>query len=167
MAASPLKIFQVPFLDRVIDERRFLSTPWERFFRFLQELILPLGSESYFPLNNNQVEAADIVGMALDYTKVSQGIVEYLVQRVTVGTNPVQLLESGVFHLVYLPTENSWSLIPMGTPGPHDADITFTVTSSGQVQYTTGQVDGSPSISKIVYRIRTLAGKNKQYSTVG
>ncbi len=39
--------------------------------------------------------------------------------------------------------------------------------SSGQVQYTSSNISGTASISKITWRARTLGGKNYQYSQVG
>lgn len=159
--------FQVPYRNELTDERGFLSNRWELFFRQLQALIFPLGSEQAFPIRNNQVTPLSIQGMALKSDKVSQAIVEYLIQRVTQGTNPVELIQSGSFLLVYKPTSETWNLVTQGTPGPDNAGVTFSVNSNGEVQYTSTQVDGSESISKISFRIRTLAGKSKKYSTFG
>ena len=159
--------FQVPYRNPVTDERGLLSNAWELFFRQLQALVYPLGTELAATINNNQVTPIDIPGMALNSSKVSQGIVEYLVQRVTTGTNPVELIQSGSFLLVFKPTTESWVLIPQGSSGPDSSGVTFSITSEGKVQYTSSTVDGTPSISKINFRVRTLSGKSKQYSSVG
>lgn len=44
--------------------------------------------------------------------------------------------------------------------------VVFSVTSDGQVQYTTTNISGTASISKIFFRMRTMGGKNSQYSAV-
>lgn len=167
MATYKVPFLKVPDFDPISDNSGRITSTWQSFFRLLKDILDPLGVERIFDLNNNQVAPLDIPDLKVSKLKTSHAIVEYLIQRVTVGTNPVELLESGTFHLVYRPTQDAWVKVNVGTPGPDDSLIDLSVTPSGQCQYVSELVDGSPSISKIIYRIRTLSGKNKQYSGAG
>lgn len=165
--AAPLFTFEVPVRDSVLTPSGLISRPWETFLRFLQQVVDPLGVEKFYTLANNQAVAADIIGLALSSKSVSQGIIEYLVQRVTTGTGAVELVESGSIHAVYKPTSLSWALVTMGTPGPSTSGVTFSITAAGQIKYTSTNITGTASISKLTFRVRTLAGKNAKYSAVG
>lgn len=50
------------------------------------------------------------------------------------------------------------------TPNP---GVKFSVTTAGQVQYTSTSITGTASISKISWRMRTLGGKSSTYSSAG
>lgn len=151
---------RIPESDRMVDDSGILSVAWRDFYRLIKSTLDPLGVEKTFPLENNTIVATDITGLKVSSANISQAIVEYLIQRVTTGTNPVELIETGSFTLAYKPTSQSWVM----STGPSTAGVTLTVTAGGQVQYVTTLVDGTASISKISYRIRTLAAKNTQYS---
>ena len=105
--------------------------------------------------------------MSVNSSKVSHAVVEYLIQRVTTGGGAVELIQAGMFHLVYLPTSDTWNIVAIGTPGPGASGITFTVTSSGQVRYTSTNITGTESLSRIAFRIRTLSSKSQSYSKIG
>lgn len=158
---------EVPFKTRVLLPSGFLSNVWTKFFQTLFDRINSLGVEKSFDLVNNQSGAADITGMRFDYRAVSAVYVDYLVQRVTTGGGAIEKIEAGILVLAYEPTSDSWALTTIGTPGPDDAGITFSITATGQVQYTTTNETGTASISKLYYRARTIAGKNQLYSAVG
>jgi hypothetical protein len=166
MARAQLS-FEVPIRDPISNEAGMISRAWETFFRFIQQVVDPLGIEKFFNITNNQTTAADIIGLNLSSKAISQAIVEYLVQRVTTGAGAVELIESGVIHAVYKPTSNIWVIFTMGTPGPSVSGITFSINALGQVKYTSTSVTGTASISKLTFRIRTLAGKNSKYSVIG
>jgi hypothetical protein len=159
-------LLKVPNLDGITDgtDSTEVNRNWEVFFRGIVKALLPLGLEKSFQLVNNQAVAADITGMNLTSQIVSHGIFEYLIQRVTTGAGAVELLEAGMFHLVFRPTSNLWVIVVIGSPGPSISGVTFSVTAKGQVQYTSVNIGGTPSISKITWRVRTLAAKNSQYS---
>lgn len=165
--ASPLFSFEPPVKDTVVDGRGLISRPWETFLRFLKQVVTPLGTEKMFLLVNNQAAPADVVGLSFNSESISQGIIEYLIQIVTTGGGAVELIRSGAIHAVYRPTTNVWALFAVGTPGPDATNITFSITAAGQVQYTSANTTGTASISKLTYRVRTLAAKNSQYSAVG
>jgi hypothetical protein len=94
---------------------------------------------------------------ALDYTKTKQALIEYFVQRVTTGGGATELLESGILHAVWKPTTAAWSL-SQGDSYPSDAGITFSITTDGNVEYTTTNISGTASISKITFRVRSMVG---------
>lgn len=167
MPVTFANILRVPFESPVEDGSGIITRPWQTFFRLLKELVDPMGSEKIATLVNNQAGAADISGMILDSSQVSHGVIEYLIQRVTTGGGATELITGGMFHLVYKPTTAAWAIQAIGTAGPSTSGITFSVTAAGQVQYTSTNITGTASISRIVFRMRTLGGKNSQYSTQG
>jgi hypothetical protein len=159
--------FEVPINDSLTQGSGLISRPWEGFFRFVQKALLPLGIERAFALANNQSTFTPIEGLAFTALSVSQATVDFLIQRVTIGAGAVELIESGSFIAVYKPGSDSWSLFYPGTTGPSDSGVDFSITSAGQVQYTSSNITGTPSISKITFRARTLGAKNSQYSAAG
>jgi hypothetical protein len=165
--ATTRESIDVPYREAVVDPSRLLSVVWTDFFRSLFDRVYSLGSEQSCPLVNNQASPADVVGLKVNSRAVSQATVEYLVQRVTTGGSAVELTESGIFILTFNPTGNSWNIHAVNEGSPDDAGITFSVTAAGQVRYTTTSVAGDPSLSRIVWRMRTLAGKSAQYSSQG
>lgn len=165
--AAPLFRFEVPIRDLVLQPSGYLNRPWEAFFRFVQQRLDSLGSEKFFQLTNNQVAAANVEGLAFNADGTSQAVVDFLIQRVTTSTGATELITSGTFHAVYKPTSLNWAIVTMGTPGPSTSGITFSITATGQVQYTSTNITGTASISKLTYRARTLSGKNSLYSQVG
>lgn len=165
--AQPATTFEVPYREPLVESGGILSRTWEWFFRTLSERLYPLGIERSFDIVNNQSSAADITGMKFDKRGVSQAIVEYLIQRVTTSTGAVEEIESGIFICTYNPTALDWNISQVHENVPDDAGITFSITSAGQVQYTSDSVTGTASISKLYWRARTLGGKNALYSEVG
>lgn len=165
--ATPSANFDVPYRDEVIDASRLLSFSWTSFFRSLYERIRPLGAEKSFALANNQSVAADIEDMKVNSRAVSHAVVEYLVQRVTTDTGATELCESGSFWLTYKPTSDTWALSVISENLPSNAGIVFSVTAAGQVQYTTTDITGTASLSRINWRMRTLAAKSSLYSSQG
>lgn len=162
MKSTP-ETLQIPNQTSITNKNGEMSQPWESFFRGVQSSVDPLGSERHATIVNNQSSAANVEGLSFSYKSVSQATVDYLIQRVTTGGGAVEQIETGVFYLVYKPTSNTWVL----SSGPSSAGVTLSVTSAGQVQYTSTNVGGTASISKITFRARTLAAKNSLYSTVG
>lgn len=158
--------FKAPFRDLIIDSNGFVSRVWQWFFRIIQTRIYPLGVEKSFTLLNNQVSASNITGMVFNKSGITFAIVEYLVQRVTTGAGAIEKIESGVLLYTYRPTSDDWVQNILSEHSPVDAGIVFSITSLGQVQYTTTNETGTESISNIFYRSRTISGKNIQYSSV-
>jgi len=157
------KTLQTPIQTPLTDNQGKLTRPWEDYFRDLTSVVVLLGTERSFQLNNNQAAAADVTGLKFSYKSVSQVTIDYLIQRVTTGGGAQELIETGQFYLAYKPTSDTWVL----SGGPTTAGVTLSVSSAGQVQYTTSNITGTASISKITYRARSLAAKNSLYSEMG
>lgn len=157
----------VPYNDRAVDKEGFLSNIWTSFWQSLFDRIYPLGVENSFQLVNNQSAPADVTGLKVNSRAVSMAIVEFLVQRVTTSTGATELVEAGSFILSYNPTANDWNISLTNINAPDNSGVDFTVTATGQVQYTSTNISGTASISRVVWRMRTLAGKSAQYSSQG
>lgn len=155
----------VPFADPVVDaDKLTLSRSWQQFFRRIQDLVNYISDEQSFTLVNNQAAAADITPLTFDLRYTSQVFIDYLIQRTS---SSAEAIESGVVTLAYLPRSNTWNIaktasLTVGTPG-----VTLTVTSSGQVQYTTSNQAGTIALSRIVFRVKEIKAKSSTYSVVG
>ena len=160
------KTLQVPTQTKFINANGNIEIAWIKFFQEAQARLLPLGDEKTFELSNNQALAANIEGLKFDYARVSQATIDYTIQRVTTGGGATELIETGEYRAVYLPSSNTWNIFQMWTSGPHDSQVVLSITSSGQVQYTSSNITGTASISKIAFRVRTMAIKGA-YSEVG
>jgi len=158
--------FSPPFKDVLAGPDGFLASSWERFIRSAYDRLLPLGVENSFPLKNNQSAAADITDLKFSARAVSAAFIDFLIQRTTTGSGAVQLTAAGTIAAVYRPNSAAWVLHAIGTAGPSTSGITFSITAAGQVQYTSTNEGGTAQISKICWRDRTLAGKNKLYSSM-
>ncbi len=159
--------FDVPLKERLSDASDLVSSAWSSFFRSIYDRLYPLGIERSFTIVNNQAGAADVTGLKVNPRGVSQAIVEFLVQRVTTGGGAVELVESGSFNLTYNPTAEDWNITLTQINVPDNSGVDFTVTDEGQVQYTSTNITGDASISRIFWRMRTIAGKSTQYSAQG
>lgn len=156
----------IPFNDRLMGLDGFLSRPWQNYFSFIKDALDPLGIERTAPLLNNQSTPVNIEGLNFNSENISYAIVEFLIQRITTDTGATELIECGTLNAVFLPVTNEWMLFVVGTPGPDDSGIDFTITANGQVQYESSDITGEESISRFVYRVRTMAAKSSQYSKV-
>lgn len=117
--------------------------------------------------NHTFTPRGDITDLKFNSKKVSQAIVDFLIQRVTTSTGATELIESGVFAVSYNPTSADWSLTMIGTPGPDDSGVDISIDSNGQVQYRSSSITGTASISRYTWRARTLSAKHSTYSSVG
>jgi uncharacterized protein YehS (DUF1456 family) len=154
----------VPYRDEVVDENRKLSGVWSSFFRTIQDLIFYIKKESSFQLVNNQSVAANLSGLSFDKRYHSQAVIEYLIQRVSTSS---ELIESGRAVAVYLPDSDTWNISQVDDISVGVVGVVLSITSLGQVQYTTSNQAGTISISRIVYRVRHIEAKSQSYSAVG
>lgn len=165
--ANPTISFDPPFRDQLTGPNGMLSNSWEWFFRAIRDLLSALGSEKNFAIVNNTAVAADVTGLKFGARGVSFAAVDFCIQRITTSTGATELVEAGMFVLSYNPTSEDWNLTMIGTPGPDDSGVDFTVTATGQVKYTASNITGTASISRVFWRARTLAGKHTSYSDMG
>lgn len=155
---------KVPLTSEISQYGGLISTPWEKFFRKIQDIVDYLKDEGTFSLVNNQSSPADITPLVFDYRYTSQAVVEYVLQRCT---SSVEAVEAGRITAIYLPETGSWNVakvadVTTGTPG-----FTVTITSAGQLQYTTTNQAGTFSFSRITYRVREIKAKSSSYSLLG
>lgn len=165
--ATPNKSFDIPHQDAVLDKNNFFNQAWQWFFEEIFNRVYSLGKEDTFALVNNQGTAAAIDGLKFSSRGVSQASVDFLIQRVTTSTGAVELIETGMFVVSYNPISADWSLTMIGTPGPDDSGVDFSIDSTGQVKYVSSSVAGTAYLSRVIWRARTLAGKHSSYSVVG
>ena len=160
-------LLKIPQLQPLVDDKGLMTKEWLTFFKAIQENTFNLGIEKTYPILNNQASPVDIVGLSFNSKTESQVSITYLLQRVTTGGGAVELVESGILLACYYPTSDAWNLVSVSEDLPVDAGITFNLTSAGQLQYTSSNITGTASISRISFRASVLRGKNKQYSSVG
>ena len=154
------EVFRPPLTTEVVDNKNIITEPWSQFFSLLKDRLDPMGVEKTFELVNNQAAYANITGLSFNSTVLKHAIIEYFVQRVTTGGGAVELHEAGVLRAVWQQTSATWA-ISQGDAAPDDAGITFGIATSGtvgNVQYQTTNETGTASVSKISYRVRTMAG---------
>lgn len=156
--------FRAPLTEQMLDSSGLLSRVWQNFFLKFVPVMSFIGQEKEFVLANNQAVAANVTGLVFDKSYTSQVVIDYCIQRLTSTT---EVIQSGTKHAVYKPGAATWSLLEYGTPGPDASGITFSITSAGQIKYTSSNLGGTQSISRIFYRVRELAGKHTLYSKVG
>lgn len=154
----------VPYKSEVVEETRLLTDVWQNFFRLIQDIVFYIKSENYFTLTNNQAVAADITPLYFDYRTTSYVVIDYVIQRTS---SSAELIQSGILMAVYKPRANTWSIREYGTAGPDASGVTFTITSAGQVQYTSSNQAGTISLSRMIFRLRQFEGKSSLYSRMG
>lgn len=152
-----------PFSDQVIQDNGLLHRSWQVFFQKIVNLLSPLGQEKSFDIINHQTTWADIAGLSFDKKYVSLAVIDILVQRVTSTTESVS---GGSYTVFYKPDAESW--VHASDPTlPNIAGVTLNLTPAGQMQYQSSSLGGTQSISRIIWRVRTLAGKHSSYSAMG
>lgn len=159
--------FDIPFRDPIAEKSGFISEVWGWFIRAVYERLSPLGEELSFKLVNNQSTAKDIPSLKFNPKSVTCVFFEYLVQRVTTSTGATELTEAGLLIFTYNPTSKTWNKTIVSEHGPDDAGITLSITADGQITYQTTSITGTPLMSVIFYRARTMAGRHNYYSSVG
>lgn len=90
-----------------------------------------------FTVANNQAVATNVNGLAFNNSTVRGAFIDYTVYRVT-GTN--EAAECGRIEIIYKNVANSWEL---NRTFAGDAQTIFTITSGGQLQYTSSNLSGS------------------------
>ena len=151
-----IRALQVPNKEQLVDQVGAATRYFELFLRNILDLLLPLGSEYSVNLENNIASATDIVGLTFKKDAEIQSFIEYVIQRTSTSG---QLIESGILQVVYLPFTDSWSIGAAIPSGPNSAGVTFSITSAGQVQYTSSNYADQNKF-KISMRVRKLTGKN-------
>ena len=93
--------------------------------------------ETVANIANNQTISADVIGLSFDPTTVRGAIAQYSIYRVSSTT---ELVEVGQIFLSYKSVAATWDMTIIGSSG---ANTPLTITSLGQIQYTTNNMSGT------------------------
>ena len=96
--------------------------------------------------NHTFTPRGKVTDMVFDKRGVSAVFVDFLIQRVTTSTGAVETIEAGSFMATYNPTSDDWNLGFIGTPGPDDTGVDLSISSSGQVEYTSTSIADRKSV---------------------
>jgi hypothetical protein len=108
----------------------------------LKQAIQNGGGSLNFSLANNQVAAANVTGLLLDKTKTRAATIPFLLHRQT--DTPLEYDVVGVITLYYKPVADSWNIsVEFKAGDADDVGIVFSVTSAGQIQYTSTNLAGA------------------------
>jgi len=120
-------------------------------------------AETIFTITNNQSSAADVTGLLFSgsSTRSARLSVQFYIN--TTGAGATEMSARGEYLATYKSTAGTWDLAPLGVGGDIEstsgmpAGITLTITSSGQVQYTSTNVTGTPGTSKMTFKAETMS----------
>lgn len=107
-----------------------------------------------FVIANNQSSPADVTGLLFTGSDTQSFFLEYFIYRKTTSTGATELASRGVAIGAFSPVANSWEM----SVGPQvgDAGVTLSITSAGQIQYTSTNITGTASVSGMLISYRTL-----------
>lgn len=100
---------------------------------------------------NNQSSAASVTGFVIDGSRFRSFTARYWVYRTTASN---EIVESGTISGAYKTTANSWQISIGNISG--EAGVDFTMTSGGQLQYTSSNLAGASYSGNIKWQILDL-----------
>lgn len=98
--------------------------------------------QTTFAIANNQSSAADVTGLLFSSSTARSGIIDYQIRRVSTSTGAVERVEAGQLLVTYNTLATTWSLAHLAFGG-EDSLVDFSITSGGQVQYTSDNMAGT------------------------
>ena len=108
--------------------------------------------QTEFLLTNNQSSAANVNGLLFSTASVRTATIEYTVY---ISTSTQELAESGTMIVTYKNTAATWGIVQLSHLD--DSGVIFSITNSGQVQYTTTNIAGTGYSGKLTFKAKTLA----------
>jgi len=105
-----------------------------------------------YTLLNNQATPVILNNLVIDGTQNGLYIIDYSIIRST--TTPSEVIEKGYFIGRYNPNFSVWNLFQTVIAG--NAGITFSQTFSGQLQYTSSNIAGTPVLNSLRVSIKLL-----------
>lgn len=99
---------------------------------------------------NNQAATANVENLRFENSQTRHAIVEYGVYRITSGS---EVSQAGQLFLTYKSSAATWE-IEDHTVG--DAGMVFTITTAGQIQYTSTNMAGTGYQGKMSFRGRAF-----------
>jgi len=112
--------------------------------------------ETTFNLANNVASVENVVGLAFDTATVRAAIVDYSVYRVSDST-PSGSAQTGTLIMIYdnsAGAGNKW-LVAQDATG--DVGVSFSVTDTGQIQYTSTDIGSTNYSGTMKFKARTLS----------
>lgn len=100
-----------------------------------------------FTIANNQSSASNVTGLAFDNSTVRSAAIFYSIYRSS--NTPSEYSETGTIYITYKPTAGSWELAQVGVGS---SGVTFTITSSGQIRYTSTNIGSGAYVGKMVFK---------------
>lgn len=106
--------------------------------------------QTSFNIANNVGAATNITGLVFNTAAVRAAIIEYSLYRVTDSN---EVAESGLLNVVYKTNAAVWELSQISVG---DSQVTFSVTNTGQFQYTSTNLAGTNYSGLMKFRARTV-----------
>ena len=117
--------------------------------------------ELTFTIVNNQVSPANVIGLSFAGGKVRSAEIDAHFYINTTGAGATEMCARAKYFATYSTVAATWDLTPLGVSGDVDASgnpagVALTITSSGQVQYTSGNTSGTPASSIMHFKASTM-----------
>jgi len=109
--------------------------------------------ETAATVTNNQVVAADIVGLTFDPAVVRGAFIDYVIYR---STSTTVAKEAGELILLFDAAASMGSKWQFTRESNGDAGVTLTVTDGGQIQFTSTALSGTGYTAKMIFRARGI-----------
>ncbi len=113
--------------------------------------------ETTFTIDNDNSSADNVTGLAFNTGQVRSAEVSYSIYRLS-DANPSGNVEAGVMFAVYdndAASGSKWLLAMGNITGP-GAGVNFTITDTGQVQYTSTDIDDTGYSGEMRFRAKTI-----------
>lgn len=98
------------------------------------------------PVINNQTSALDLDGLAFDTSLTRHAIVTYAIYRVT---DLEEFSQAGQLYVTFKSNAGTWEIIDNSVG---ETSVEFSITTGGQVQYTSSNMSGSNYVGKVSFR---------------
>jgi hypothetical protein len=118
-------------------------------------------AETQFTVANNQVAAASVTGLLFAGASVRSFEADVQIYRNTTGGGATELSARCKLIGTYKTVAASWDLTVSNVTGEEIVDfgpagLLFSITSAGQVQYTSSNMTGTAATSKLKFRYSTM-----------
>jgi hypothetical protein len=108
--------------------------------------------ETSFALANNQIVAANVTGLSFNSASYKSAHIYTEVRR---KTDSNEAVSNGILRVMYKDSSSAWILID--ELGGDDDGITFSITTGGQIQYTSNDLLGTNYSGKVTFKAITFS----------
>lgn len=113
-------------------------------------------SPQIFVMTSNVNTNVSLPNLSFPTSTVRGAFIRYTVFRSTTGGGATTVSEAGNMYVTYNPTNTAGSLWEMSRDYVGDANVTFTITDVGQVQFSSASISGSGHTGQIAYTAAAL-----------